>query len=398
MQVYAIISEYNPFHNGHQLHIEAARRDGATHIVAIMGGNFLQRGDCALLDKHRRARAALAGGADLVVELPLPYACATAERFAFGGVSLADGLGCVSHLSFGSECGSTQLLLSAAKAVDDPAVNDRMRALLAEGMTFARARQQAVAQCICPQVGQVLAQPNNTLGVEYTRALLRRGSDIGIHTIQRQGAGHNSSAPVGSIASASYVRGLVKSNDSTFTRFLPEASAQEVALAIAEGASPADLQHLERAILLKLRGMTHSELAALPDISEGLEHRLFAAARSATSLEELLMALKTKRYPLSRLRRMVLCALLGVQADLCRLPPPYIRVLGFNDRGREVLSLSGKIAQLPVSHSLARLEELGGNAARFARLEAYAGDVFALLTPRAQPCGAEYRAKLVRVP
>lgn len=398
MQIYAVIAEYNPFHKGHMMHLQAARAAGATHIVAIMGGNFLQRGDAALLDKHRRAHAALLGGADLVLELPLPYACATAERFAFGGVGIAHALGCVDTLSFGSECGNAALIMRVAEAIDSPGVSEKMRELLGSGMTFARARQLAVEEVFPELRENILGQPNNILGIEYARQLLRLKSGIKLHTVSRFGAGHHSALPVGGIASASYIRKLVLGGESEkIGELVPFTTREIINEAAQQGCAPASMQLLDRAVLAKLRGMSRADFAALPDISEGLENRLYAAVQHAISVPELLTTIKTKRYTLSRLRRIVLSAFLSIKADMAMRKVPYIRVLGMNARGGEVLSVAKKSSILPISHSLAKLRQISPAAAEFARLEAYAGDVFALATPTPQPCGEEFRAGIVKV-
>ncbi len=398
MKLCAVIAEYNPFHKGHAAHLQACREAGASHIVAVMSGNFVQRGDVALLEKRLRCRAALLGGADLVLGLPLPYACATAERFAYGGVLLVEALGCVDMLSFGSECGRVAPLQNLARLLESPALTQLLRTHLQEGQTFAKARQQAVADLAGQQDAKLLKSPNNILGVEYLRRLQLLGSSIEPHTLARLGSGHDSQQAAQGIASASLVRQLLEQGQTRQALdYLPTAGAQIVHQALQDGLAPATLQRLEAAILAVLRTKSREQLAALPDIAEGLEHRLQAAIAVSTSLQELLECLKTKRYTLARLRRLVLYAFLGVEAALCRRPPPYLHVLGFNQRGREVLAKAAKTASLPLSHSLAKLERLGGDCTAFARLEARAGDLYALATPRRQPCGLEYSGQLVRL-
>ncbi len=398
MNIAAIIAEYNPFHNGHQYQIEAARRLGATHMVAVMGGNFLQRGTPALLPKQRRAEAALRGGADLVVELPLPYACATAQRFAFGGVSLLGAMGCIQTLCFGSESGSLTELLQAAGAADDPKVTALLPGLLGQGITFAKARQQAVEQVYGARVAGLFAQPNNILGIEYLRQLEAGGWAIAPQTVKRQGVGHDSHSPRGRYASASLLRNLLRQGRTEeLGDFMPPASAAALHHALAQGLAPAQPARLEVGILSALRGMTRQQLAALPDISEGLENRLYQAVRSGRTLEEVLTLCKTKRYPLARLRRVVLSAYLGIEKNMSHLPPPYIRVLGFNKQGGQVLTQIKQNCALPVSSSLARLEQEGGYCRALARLEASSTDLYVLALPQPQPCGLDYTTPVVKV-
>ncbi len=397
MKIAGIIAEYNPFHNGHQYQIAAARGMGATHVVAVMGGNFLQRGAPALLPKQLRAEAALGCGADLVVELPLPYACATAQRFAYGGVELLGAMGCVDTLCFGSESGSIEALAAAAAAVDDPAVDALLPGLLGQGITFARARQQAVEQVYSQQVAALFSQPNNILGIEYLRQLRVGGYLISPQTVGRQGAGHDSHSPGGQFASASLLRRLIRQGEvEEAAAFMPAASAAVLRRALQEGLAPTKLARLEVGILSTLRRMDKAQLAALPDISEGLENRLYQAVRSGCTLEEVLALCKTKRYTLARLRRVVLSAYLGIEKGMTRRPPPYIRVLGFNQRGGEVLARLKQSCALPVSTSLARLEQKDGDCRRLARLEAASTDLYVLALPQPRPCGSDYTTPVVK--
>ena len=398
LKITGIIAEYNPFHKGHQLHIQTARQQGATHIAVVMSGNFVQRGAPALLSKHLRARAALESGADLVMELPLPYACATAQRFAYGGVATLQGLGCVDELFFGSESGNLEGLEKASQAIDDPRLGEALEPLLAQGMTFAEARQKAVSQLYGESVGALLGDPNDILGIEYLRQLRLQQSAIRPALMERVGPGHDSAAASGFITSASQLRNLLAQGAiGVASNYMPKPSAEICRLSLASHVAPASFYPAERAILARLRTMSVEDLARLPDISEGLENRLYDAIRSATTLEELLTACKTKRYTLSRLRRILLSAFLGLEARHSQLPPPYIHVLGFTPAGKEILTAAKDTCTLPLSHSLAQLRDLGGDAETFARLEASSTDLYCLMLPHAAPCGLDYTTPLIKV-
>lgn len=390
-----IVAEYNPFHNGHAHQIEATRAAGATHIVAVMSGNFIQRGGPACAPKHVRANAAAACGADLVLELPLPYAMATAERFACGALQVLGGLGCVDVLSFGSECGDIDLLVKAAEAVSSPYCDEYTKNLLADGITYARARQKAVETLYGPEVAGVLESPNNTLAVEYLVQIGMQGLKFSPFTVMRTGAAHDAQAPSGRIAAASHLRNLLDLEGiEAIAPFVPQAAFAVYRSAAAAGLAPFGSHSLNTAVLSALRAMEPEAFAALPDISgEGLDNRLRDAVKNAVSLDELLSLVKTKRYPLSRIRRLIWNAYLRVDAQLMRTPVPYLRVLSFNKRGLEILS-AAKAAMLPVSHSLAKLEALGGDCERFAKLEASAADLYTLGLPTVQPCGSDYRQKI----
>ena len=187
-----IISEFNPFHTGHQTLVEAVRRSGATHILAVMSGNFVQRGEPAAFSKWARAEMALTSGVDLIVELPLPWALSGAEKFAFGGVSLLESLGCVEWIAFGSECGDATRLMEAARCILSPGIQKGLRAQLQTGSTFARARQEAVRELFGDSIAELLSSPNNILGIEYCKALQTLRSTILPFTIRRAGAPHDS--------------------------------------------------------------------------------------------------------------------------------------------------------------------------------------------------------------
>ncbi len=394
MQIAGIIAEYNPFHNGHAYQIRTARAMGATHIVAVMGGSFTQRGECAAVDKFTRARAALLGGADLVIELPLPYAVSSAERFAYGGVALLDALGCVDTLVFGSECGDTNLLTAAAMGVDAPGLGDALKNYLNQGLVFPKARQLALADTMGPAGAAVLEQPNNILGIEYIKWLLRIGSPIAPVTIARTGVGHESEDTAGQIASASLIRKRMLGGD-RWGDYVPPPSAALYTKAMAKGYAPCSLARLERAVLARLRTISRAELMTLPDVTEGLEGRIIKAAKTAASLEELYLLIKSKRYTLSRIRRIVLCAFLGISSELQLQSPPYLRVIGFNSRGKEILARAKETARLPVLTGLARCAEVSEQAARLAELESAATDVFGLCSVQIRACSLDFTAKPV---
>ena len=390
----AIIAEYNPFHNGHARHIVRTREaTGAEAVVVIMSGNFVQRGDCAVADKYSRARMALLGGADLVIELPLPFACAGAETFSQGGVGLADALGCVDYLSFGMECGSTEELTAAANALSDAAVKPVLDRELAQGKNFAAARTQAIREVYGDRVADILCRPNNTLAVEYIRALHRLRSPMLPVGMTREGADHDSLDASGQFASATAIRKMLHEEDwKSVKNYLPAFCYDSLTQLWSDGKMPADLKICERAILSRLRGMTKEQLARLPDVSEGLENRVFDSVRTSSSLEELYASVKSKRYSHARIRRIILSAFLGVRSVHSeRLP--YIRILGMNARGRGLLSAMRP--RLPLITTYRQTLDLPAEAQNVYRLECHADDLWALMTPRIQPCGADMTEKLM---
>lgn len=392
----AIIAEYNPFHNGHRLHIQRTRElCGAETVVVIMSGNYVQRGECAVCDKFARTRMALAGGADLVLELPLPFALAGAEKFAAGGAGIADALGCVDYLSFGMECEDLDALISASNVVSDESIKPELDRLLGNGNSFAAARTEAVRRVYGDAAAEIICMPNNTLAVEYIMALKRLHSRILPVGIRREGALHDSGELSGDIASATAVRRMMgEGRLKEAAVYMPDYSFRELEGLMREGKSPADLKSCERAILSRLRGMTREQIARLPDISEGLENRIFDCVRTACSLDELLDSIKTKRYSHARIRRIVLSAFLGIHREHAG-SLRYIRILGMNERGKRLLSLAEP--KLPLISSYRQAMALPQESRRHYLLESHADDLWGLMTPAIQTCGADMTSKLIVV-
>ena len=377
METAGIVAEYNPFHRGHAWHIAETRRrlGGDAPVVCVMSGHWVQRGECALADKWLRAALALDRGADLVVELPTPWAMASAESFARGAVSLLAATGVVDVLSFGSETGELAPLEEAAAALDAPDYPERLRAALGRGLSFPAARQEA-AGAAC------LSAPNNNLGVEYLRSLRALGSTIRPLTVPRQGAGHDGPA-AGGFASASELRRLLRAGrGEEAAPYLTAPWSEELA----------DMQHIERAVLARLRTMGEGDWAALPDGggAEGLPSRLAKAAREAVSLEDFYTRAKTRRYPHARLRRLALAAFLGLRAAERPAAPPYVRVLGLGGRGRALLRRMKDTCPLPVIVKPAQARELDGPARALFEAEAKYTDLYGLCFPAPRPCGAEW--------
>lgn len=396
MKVTAVIAEYNPFHNGHAWQLEELRRRGTTHIVTVMSPDYVQRGIPAIMEKRVRARAALLGGADLVIELPLPYGAATAERFAFGGVSLINAMGCVDELAFGAETPELSQLEQAAALLDSPALSEGLRRYLSEGRTFAQARQMAMEEMQNGQAAELLTSPNNILGIEYLRQLRITGSRVLPAALKRESVDHDSAQPLGRFASATYLRRLAEREGMQAVKpYVPDTAWKLYCEAEQQGKAPACLDRGERAILAKLRSLSPEEIAALPDLSEGIENRLAAGIGVSRSLEELTAFVKTKRYSLARVRRLILSAFLEIPRGLCFLPPPYLRVLGFTQRGTEILRRMKTEKQLPSATSLADLKNSSPQGKLFAELEAKAADLYSLFLPEIQPCGLDYTEKAV---
>ena len=381
MRVFGIICEYNPFHRGHKWQIDELRRlvgEEECAVVCAMSGDFVQRGDFAVERAHARAEAAVYGGADLVLELPLPWAISSAEGFACGGVSILAATGVVDTLVFGSECGNAAKLQRAAKALLREDFPDALREELAKGLSFAAARESA-ARALIGEDAAVLREPNDILGVEYCKALLQSGSTIAPLAILRKVVGHNGGAAKG-FASASHIRELLI-NGACADEFLTPESAAICARERAAGRAPVTMANAERAILARLRAMREEDFAPFDGGGEGLYHRLYDAVQRETTIDGILAAAKSKRYAYARLRRLLLAAYLGVTPEDIPQRVPYLRVLACNARGREVLRCMKTTAAAPVLTRSADVRRLDAAAQRLFALTARAEEQYVLAYP-----------------
>ena len=377
--VIGIVAEYNPFHNGHARLIEQTRAQlGAVcPVVCVMSGDFVQRGSPAVYSKFARAEAAARCGADLVLELPLPWSLSSAEGFARGAVGLLGSLGVVTHLSFGSECGELDPLQRVAEALLDPLLGEDLRAELRSGIPFAAARQQA---------------PNNILAVEYLKAIYDQRLELHPLTVLRTGAQHDRFAE-GNIRSASELRMRIGAGEDVST-FLPRAAAEICAREKTRGRGPVLPEVLESALLSRLRMLPQTAYNALPGATEGLGNSLYRAAHEEPTLDGVLAAAKSKRYALARIRRMTMCAALGVTAGRDGGTPPYARVLAIGAQGRELLRAIDMRASVPVITKPAAGRSLPGPAGEIFALTADAHDLYVLGCPARDErrCGGDWRA------
>lgn len=386
MTTSGIIAEFNPLHKGHEFLISEAKKDGA--VICVLSSNFVQRGEVAIAEKSVRANAALKAGCDLVLELPVCWSMSTAQNFALGGVSALHFAGC-DRIVFGSESGNTDELLNAAELLNSEAFSLALSKELGCGVTFAAARETAGAALgIDPQL---LSNPNNNLGIEYMIAANKLGSNISFDTVKRVGAAHDS-LEENTFVSATLLRKALRSGDmATCEKYMPDNISK---LFSADNISDPSL--LERAILATLRQRTAEELSRLPDISEGLENKLYSAISSASSLDELLDQLKVKRYTLARLRRLVLSAFLGLDSSLFMKPIPYLRVLGFNKTGEALLRDKLSKSPVPVITRSSDVKSLNPDGLHIFETEAKATDLFALSLEKPFACGLEYTRKLIK--
>ena len=376
MRICGITAEYDPFHNGHLYQLEETARAGADRIIAVISSSFTQRGDAGCMTKFRRAEAAAKGGADLVLELPAPYSLASAERFAEGAVSVLTAAGCDS-ISFGSESADLPALRRAAALAGDAGVLAETRRISETlGIPFPAARTQALS-ALDPDAAKLLARPNDLLAAEYIRACTRLQQQPELIAVPRKNVLHDSAGSSGGFASASQVRSLIASKtdyrdlvpDSTFRIIEEERSAGHLSLGLAAA---------ERAVLFTLREKTKDAICAAPGCADGLGARLYNTLSEASSLEELYALTKTKRYTMTRVKRAVLCAALGIGSSLQEAPVPYLRVLAVGKHGRELLSDIASRSSLPVSQSLSALGKTSDTARAFCECEQAAYELYCM--------------------
>ena len=343
--ILGIVSEYNPFHNGHLHHLEVSKQITKTDFsVVVMSGNFVQRGDTSLINKWVKTEMALKAGIDLVIELPTVYAISSAENFADGAIKILNSLGVVDFVSFGSEIGEITPLNDIANILyrEPKEFSSLITAQLKSGLSFPRAREIAINQFFgtSKKYSEILNNPNNILGIEYLKSLKKHRSHIRPLTIKRDYSDYNSTKIKKGIASATAIRTMIE-NKKNVHYVVPFETYELLDEEINSGRIIPNLSVFEKEIIYTLRRMTLSEIANIPDVSEGLENKIKLAANNFNTLPELIANIKSKRYTQSRIQRILLYALLNItQKDInsSKRVTPYIRVLGFNKHGKRIIA------------------------------------------------------------
>lgn len=345
-KVLGIVAEYNPFHNGHLYHLENSKKlTNCDSSIAIMSGNFTQRGTTSIIDKWQKTKMALLSGIDLVIELPVLYSISSSENFADGSIKILNSLGIIDYLAFGSETGDINLLSKIANVLfyEPCEYKEFLSHELKKGFSFPKARENALLMYLNDNTySNILSSSNNILGVEYLKALKKYNSFIKPFCITRFKSEYNSINFSDNIASATAIRTLVKNKKFDIIRNLvPEHTYSILMENIEKGNFVSDLQTFEKEIIYVLRKMSIEEIANLPDVSEGLEFAIKKASNLCNNLTSLLNILKSKRYTQTRLQRILLYALLDItknDLDISKNILPYIRVLGFNKNGKNLIS------------------------------------------------------------
>lgn len=352
MKIIGIVSEYNPFHKGHQYQIEKSRQDlNASGVVAIMSGNFVQRGYPAIYNKWIRAEMAVRSGVNLVIELPTYYATSSAEPFAIGAVELLHHSGVVTHLSFGSEVDDLNALKEISTLLNNPTdtFTEALSTSLTEGSSFPAARSKALAKALPELVTRLdLNQSNIILAVEYLKALQLLNSTIEPYLVKRQGSSYHDDRLNSPFVSATAVRKLIQEMpERLFTGDWIPQSVMEVLKRTPFRASK--IEDFEKLILYALRMSNAQELSSFRDISEGLENKLLEASHTSSTYEMLVQNVKSKRYTQTRINRVLLNTLLGIKPLEINLEKEgYFRVLAFDEVGQKILREMKKKSSLPV--------------------------------------------------
>lgn len=350
-RVLGIIAEYNPFHNGHMYHLQKAKeQSGAQYCICVMSGNFVQRGNTSIVNKWKKAEMALLNGVDLVIELPTIYSVASAEGFSLGAIKLLNNLKIVDAISFGTETSDFAALNNISSIVNEEPMKYKsiLNSELKKGLSFPKARENALMLYLNDnkRYDNILNTPNNILAIEYLKALKKIKSTIQPIPVKREKVYYNDNVIVDEFASATAIRKLLKNEEfSEIRKVVPKSTYQILKKETELGNVVLDLLRYEKEIIYNLRRMTVSEIAELPDVNEGLEHSLKNAANYSNDITNLINIVKTKRYTVTRIQRILICALLGItkrDVGMAKKAEPYIRVLGFNEKGKELISRINK--------------------------------------------------------
>ena len=405
--VLAIIGEYNPFHNGHLYHINKSKElTNSDATILILSGNFVQRGSPAFIDKWKRSSMALKNGVDLVIELPVLFSISSAEDFAFGAISILNSLKIVDYLSFGSESGNLELLSVFANVLanEPPEFKSLLQHELSKGLSFPEARENALMLYLgdIRKYSNILNCPNNILGIEYLRALIKSKSPISPITISRQGVGHLSKKINNNFASGSTIREMILNNNyDDLYSVVPQNTYEIIMDAIRSGEFIPDLNIFEKEIIFILRYMTVEEIANIPLVSEGLEHLIKDASSNCNTLDELISKIKSKRFTQARIQRILLYALLGYnKADMefLKKSNSYIRILGATNRGKVLLSkISSNNKKLDIVTSIKQFENANKKNRLYPilRKDILSTDVYTLGYLKNSKAGLDYTKKMV---
>ena len=384
-----IASEYNPFHNGHQHHIEETRKRGADNVICIMSGNFVQRGSIAVAEKHIRAKAAILSGADLVIELPLKYAISTASYFADGFIKTAKATGLSGVISFGAK-DSLETLKQVKNIIFSKEAEEFSTKCISEGISYPKAKSLYLEKYSSLALSEALSDANNVLALEYLRAKDNYFPEADAVAIERKGTAHNSDDICGNITSAGNIRRIlyneISENDYInriyeIQKLVPEAFFNELLPAYSAGTFPASTENFELIQFARLLSLTKDDFLKINNVTGGLENRIIEGLSRCNNVNELCDFVKSKVFTHSRLRQIMLSACLGISKEQLDAPLQYVRVLAFNDKGRALLNTMRKSASVPVITNISQADTSNSLTAIDVRADILAGKLFNLSLP-----------------
>ncbi len=388
MKTAFIACEYNPFHSGHRYHIQSTKNNFADAVICIMSGNFVQRGDIAVANKFIRAKTALLNGADLVIELPVKYATADASHFAEGFIRTIKATGLDGLISFGAENNLEALISTSELIFSDEAekfADDKQKA----GINYATAKSLFLKQHI-DNADEILGDANNILALEYIKNAYRILDKPEFFCVRRNGSSHDSLIPENGFASAGYLRRMIDSDSSSekhpnflegWKYYIPDNAYELYCELLQSGLFPADRDKFDIAVFSRLLTLDSTYFSDVNNVNAGLENRIVSCLRSSNSLTDLYDFIKTKRFTHSRIRQIILQAALGITREDISAGVSYVRILGFNSIGRELLAEMRKTAEKPLITNLSDASKCGDNAIRDSQIDYIAGKLFNICCP-----------------
>ena len=386
MKICAVISEFNPFHNGHKYLIDAIKKQGFTHIIAIMSGNFVERGEPAIVSKESRSKAAILNGIDLVIEMPTVKVLNSAEKYATSAIEIAKKLGCVDGVAFGSECGNIQKLTKTIDILESKEFKNILKKYISLGNSYPKSEYLALKEVTDNEdILDTLKSPNNILGIEYLRALKKLKSSIEPITIKRNS----------DFLSSTEIRNLILNKNDSYKNYVPKASAQILEKEITQGFLSV-LENADKAMLYSLKTTHISDILKISDVSEGLENRIIECASASSSVCELLKKIKTKRYTMARIKRILLLIFLKITKNMQNKKIPYIKILGTNKKGLEILKKAKKTSELPIVSRLQEIKKLGKKATDFFESECNISELYRFFTPNIKISENEKSFKIIK--
>lgn len=378
--IYSLVSEFNPFHNGHKWLIDKVKTENDT-VVTVMSSSFVQRGDISIISKMDRTFASLKNGVDLVLELPSVYSLSSAEDFGKSSIEILKATNIIDKVVFGSECGDIDLLKKGISALKDENVQSLIKENMNKGVTYPKAIHNSISKLYSDDIANLFDGANNILGMEYLKSL--ENSNITAITFSRKGAGHNDEFSSGDFASGSFIR----ENYSNRELYTPEYPITDTA----------KIENIEKIILYKLSSMTENELRNIPDVHEGFENRIIKAVQNTNNFNELCEKLKTKRYTMSRIRRIICRAILCIDNSVKEISVPYIRVLGFTEKGSKLLKEIKENGTLPLITNVKNgYDNLDNNGKKILEIENLATKLWSLASCNNTILNNEFTQQIIK--